>query len=133
MTYRHLVAIFAWAAVVILAVPTGVAAERDPDGSRMMARKYKVGSEERDRLSPPSDVVDWRYFRIKESRALTIVVGYESKGSTATISLTDATGESLGQATGVDGRAELTVELERGVYFFGVSASSGLSYSVKIQ
>jgi hypothetical protein len=118
----------------LLTLPAvGTAGGRDPDGSRMLARRHVFGSVQTDRLSPPGDVVDWRYFRVSELKEVTVLATFEPSVDSVKVSLIGSTGKSVSDVDGVDGKAEIRLSLEPGVYFVKITSSHSITYHVSVR
>lgn len=117
--------------MMMVAVPA-LANARDPDGSRMQAAELKIGKSDSDRLSPPRDSVDWRFFRVKEAGNYTIDVSGKSD-SGIKLQLSTATGKSIATESSKGGRATISRKLSPGLYYFAVSATGATEYRVSVR
>ena len=106
---------------------------RDADGSRMQARAMSKGSSVSDRLSPPADVVDWRYVRLKEAGVLQVSLKSKPAKSSVRVNLTDAMGKSLGSASTKKGSASLRQKADPGLYYISVSANQATTYTLTVR
>lgn len=107
---------------------------RDTDGSRMQARPISAGSSDDDRLSPPNDSIDWRYFRLSDASDITVTVTGAPKGVSLDIVLTDAMGKTITRgSTGKSGTFRTQRRFDPGLYYVSVSASSTVSYKITVR
>lgn len=120
-------------AVCLWLVGDGQAQERDPDGTRMQARRVAVGTTHKDTLAPPSDAADWRYVRLASTADLTIEVSHEPASQRVQVTLTTATGDELTSASSQGGRLKLTRNLDPGIYYISIQASGAVSYRMSIR
>jgi len=110
-----------------------MAANRDTDGSRMQARFMKVGSVERDRLAPPGDRTDWRAFRLKDAKSVSVSVRTKPANRRVSVTLTSPRGQSLGDVATSRGSASMSKKLEPGLYYVSVSAKEAVAYEISIR
>lgn len=116
-----------------LAVDTGQAQSRDADASRMQARQIDFPSNHKDRLDPPVDRVDWRYFKLNKETRVSVRVDFGSADAGGVVTLTGATGGDLGRASASDGSAALAKQLDPGIYYLSVAASSATTYKLSVR
>jgi hypothetical protein len=83
-------------------------------------------------LSPPDDEVDWRYIKIEETRTVAFSLQVEPEEKDTTLTLTRATGDELAEVSTDSGSAEIETELQPGLYYTKISASSAISYTLTI-
>ena len=106
---------------------------RDPDGTRMQARQVETGSTHRGSLTPPHDRADWRMVRLDQRTSLHLALSIES-GGTATLTLTDSTGDRLNSLSASPGDdATLSTSLDAGIYYIAVESSEALRYDLTIR
>ncbi|MFU8803717.1 MAG: hypothetical protein ACNA8W_07915 [Bradymonadaceae bacterium] len=117
----------------LLFVMESSAQNRDPDGTRMQARKVNVGSTQSATLSPPQDAVDWRYIQLKEGAEVSIEVSSEPASVPVRLVLTSATGDELASASSQGGRVKVTQRLDSGIYYFSIGSSNDVSYRVSVR
>ena len=91
---------------------------RDADGSRMQARSHDLGDQAVDRLAPPSDVVDWRYVRLKEAGVLQV---------------TSATGTKVFTGSTKKGEFKTSKKLEAGLYYISVASRDAVNYELTVE
>ena len=127
----HATFLSAFLALVLVAGP-GWAEGRDSDGSRMQARKVKVGASESDSLSPPSDKADWRYFKLDSTKSVTISVNASVDKATISVSMTSATGKSIVSSRATGSPVTVQKELDPGIYYFSVESNHATDYTVQI-
>lgn len=106
---------------------------RDADGSRMQARPLTPGSSENDRLSPPNDAVDWRYFRLSSSADVTITVETTPGTLSVDVTLTDAMGKSISRGKTAGGTYTSRRRMDPGLYYLAISAARPVAYRVGIR
>jgi len=106
---------------------------RDPDGTRLGAKRHEVGAEDTGSLEPPEDSSDWRYVELEEERRVEFGLERTSGSESPTLRLTEATGEELESATTSGGVAEFERVLRPGIYYFEVSCSEAVGYSVDVR
>jgi hypothetical protein len=121
------------ALVFALAIDGGQAQSRDADASRMQARQVDFPSSHSDRLDPPADRLDWRYFKLSEETRVSIRVEFGSDDAGGEVALTGATGGNLGRASASDGTAALSKQLDPGIYYLSVGASSKTTYKLSLR
>ena len=105
---------------------------RDADGSRMQAREQKLGASATDRLAPPGDAVDWRYVRVTKDQDLEIRL--TTKGDRAArVQVTNAVGKPIMEGATQKGQLTLTRRVDPGLYYFAVSATAPVEYSISVR
>ncbi len=117
-------------AALLLSTATLVGYGRDPDGSRMQARKQAFGKPASDRLTPPTDAVDWRYFRLKDPKKVQIKVTTEPANANVQVQLTNAVGKQLVSTRTSKGTATINHSLESGLFYVSVSSNSAVRYTI---
>ena len=132
MKRTHVIAAALVAALIAPVTPASAFA-RDADGSRMQARPIALNSAARDRLAPPSDAVDWRYFRLTEAHDVTVAVEGTPKSVALSITLTDAMGKSLVRGRTSNGSYTTRRRLDPGLYYLSVSATAAASYEISVR
>lgn len=131
---RRALAILVGAVMLTSATVTGASANaRDSDGSRLQARPINVGGSARDRLDPPRDSVDWRYFKLSGATSVTITLVAKPASNTASLRVTNAVGKSVGGATTRDGKASMSRRFDPGVYYVSVSSSKPTTYTLSVK
>lgn len=108
-------------------------AGRDADGSRMQAREQKLGSSVQDRLSPPSDTVDWRYVRVTGSHDLEIRLSGKPADKSLRIQVTNAVGKPIMEGATQKGQLVLSRKVDPGLYYVAVSANGLAEYTITIK
>jgi len=124
------------AAVLLLGLLGGssaFASGRDSDGSRMQARPHEPGERAQDQLSPPSDNVDWRYFRLSEASDVTIEVDANPGSAAVKVTITDAMGKSITSVVTSDGKVTTRRRLDPGLYYVAVSCTTSVAYTLSIR
>ncbi len=106
---------------------------RDSDGSRMQARKIAFPSSHTDSLDPPDDRADWRYFKLTEQTDVKVTATFAGAAAGATLRLMDAGGDELAGASAQGGEAALSKQVDAGVYYISVEASSETDYSLSLR
>lgn len=106
---------------------------RDSDGTRMQARKIDFGVTHDGRISPPNDIVDWRYVQVQEPVRFSMLVTSKPESVALTMRFTSATGEELASARSTNGRLAFSQALQPGIYYFSLSADEPLGYQVSIR
>lgn len=110
----------------------GESTARDSDGSRLGATQHPLGTSAEGELSPPDDDVDWRYTKVEEAQSVDFSLQIEPEEEDTTLTLTRATGDELEEVSVDDGSAEIETELQPGLYYVKISASSAISYTLTI-
>lgn len=128
----------AWSIATLLLVglsaPAAPSAKsRDADGSRMQARKIAYPSVHTDELSPPTDRVDWRYFKLGEAADVSVSVAFDVAEASGSVRLTSATGRELALADAASGAASVDQKLEPGVYYVSVQTSAASAYTLTVR
>jgi hypothetical protein len=128
-----------WAAVigclaVLLSGPVEVGAKsRDSDASRMQARKVVFPSTHSDSLDPPTDRVDWRYFKLSEASRVSMRATFGTADSGAEIGLTGATGQEIASARADQNSATISQKLDPGVYYVRIQAQTKTTYKLAVR
>ncbi|MBA2663684.1 MAG: T9SS type A sorting domain-containing protein [Bradymonadaceae bacterium] len=120
-------------ALCLLVAFESSAEARDPDGTRMQARKVALGATHATTLAPPTDAADWRYIQLKEGVELTIEVSSEPKTQVVKVTLTTATGDELTAASSQGGRLKITRNLDPGIYYISIQSGDAVSYRMTIR
>lgn len=110
-----------------------IGAARDADGSRMQAREHKIGSTASDRLSPPSDTVDWRYVRVAKAHDLAVQLTSKPGDKAVRLQITNAVGKPIMEGATQKGQLSLSRRLDAGLYYIAVSANGPAEYSLTIR
>jgi len=105
---------------------------RDSDESRLGATEHPLGTSAEGELAPPEDDVDWRYIKVEEPRTIAFSLEVEPEGKDTTLTLTRATGDELEEVAADTGSAEIETELQPGLYYIQISASSAIEYTLTI-
>ena len=129
---NRLIMLVTFVATMVVGTSALFAFGRDADGSRMQARAHQLGQSASDRLSPPTDSVDWRYVRLKEGHTIEIVVSAPDKAGVR-VSLTDAVGKNLASGRSKKGQAKIRRRVEPGLYYISVSSNQSCTYKVSIR
>lgn len=106
---------------------------RDPDGTRMQARPMRVGSSQSQSLTPPHDVVDWRYIKLERPTEITIEVSGQPENAALRVVLTSATGDELSSVVARAGSATIKRSLEAGIYYVSVGSTQSASYRISVR
>lgn len=109
------------------------AQHRDPDGTRMQARQMSVGSTQSQSLTPPHDVVDWRYIKLERSMEITIEVSSQPENVGIRLVLTSATGDELATVMTRAGSGTIKRSLDAGIYYISVGSSQSASYRISVR
>lgn len=125
-----------FAAVLVLLVGLAAPAssqERDSDTSRMQAQQVEVGSAHSDRLSSSDEEAHWRMIRLDEETTLELELIVRTSERSATVTLTDATGEELESRRAGAQEATLRSSLEAGIYYISVTSEQTLEYQLSVE
>ena len=106
---------------------------RDADGSRMQARSHDLGDQAVDRLAPPSDVVDWRYIRVKKTKRVGFSVSSTPPEARVTIGVTSATGTKVFTGSTKKGEFKTSKKLEAGLYYISVASRDAVNYELTVE
>ena len=125
-----------FAAVLLLFVGLAAPAssqERDSDTSRMQAKQLQVGSVDSGRLSQPDEAVVWRMIRLEEETTLVLGLRVRTGQRSASLTLTDATGEELESRRAGGQEATIQSNLKAGIYYVSVTSDETLEYRLSVE